>query len=88
MVLVAPGFSRMAHWQNVATGGVAPVSTLLIHGEKDDTVPLADSLNWARTRDIAVVVVPDADHFFHQRLHILRRVIGHWLVPANSRRET
>ena len=80
MILVAPGFSRMSHWQNVRSGGVAPESTLLIHGEKDDTVPLADSLNWARPRDIAVVVVPDADHFFHQRLHILKRIIGRWIA--------
>ena len=80
MILVAPGFSRMAHWQNLKSGGVAPESTLLMHGEKDDTVPLADSLNWARARDIAVLVVPGADHFFHQRLHILRRIIGRWMA--------
>ena len=80
MVLIAPGFSRMAHWQNVKSGGVAPESTLLIHGEKDDTVPLADSLDWARGREIAVVVVPEADHFFHQRLQILRRIIGRWMA--------
>jgi alpha/beta superfamily hydrolase len=79
MILVAPGFSRMLHWKNVAHGGVAPESTLLIHGEKDDTVPLAESLNWARPRDISVMVVPDADHFFHQRLHILKRIVGRWL---------
>ena len=86
MVLVAPGFSRMAHWQNVRSGGVAPASTLLIHGEKDETVPLADSLNWARSREIAVVVVPEADHFFHQRLHMLKRIIGRWMVrqPASE----
>ena len=85
MILVAPGFSRMLHWQNVRSGGVAPESALLIHGEKDDTVPLVDSLNWARPRDIAVVVVPDADHFFHQRLHILRRIVGRWIArPASA----
>ena len=80
MILVAPGFSRMSHWQNVKSGGVAPETALLIHGEKDDTVPLADSLNWARPRDIAVGVVPEADHFFHQRLHILKRIVGRWMA--------
>ena len=80
MILVAPGFSRMSHWQNVKSGGVVPESTLLIHGEKDETVPLIDSLNWARSRDIAVVVVPEADHFFHQRLHVLKRIIGRWMA--------
>lgn len=84
MVLVAPGFSRMAHWQNVKSGGVAPETTLLIHGEKDETVPLVDSLNWARPRDIAVIVVPEADHFFHQRLHILKRIIARWMARPLS----
>ncbi|MEQ1518054.1 MAG: alpha/beta fold hydrolase [Usitatibacteraceae bacterium] len=82
MVIVAPGFSRMSHWQNLQDGGRAPESTLLIHGEKDETVPLLDSLNWARTRGIAVTVVPEADHFFHQRLHILRRIVGRWMAPC------
>ena len=86
MIMVAPGFSRMAHWQNVKSGGAAPDSTLLLHGEKDDTVPLADSINWARPRDIAVVVVPEADHFFHQRLHILKRIIGRWMLQHTSTR--
>ena len=74
MVLVAPAFERMSHWRNVESGGRPPASTLLIHGEKDDTVPLEDSLSWARSREIAVCVVPNADHFFHARLHIVKRL--------------
>ena len=58
---------------------LAPRPILIIHGEKDDTVPLADSLDWARPRNLAVVVVPEADHFFHQRLHVLKRIIGRWM---------
>lgn len=79
MILIAPAFQRLAHWQNAANGGVVPESTLVIHGEKDETVPLADSLNWARPRNIPVVVVPEADHFFHQRLHIIRQIVSRWL---------
>jgi len=75
MVLVAPAFQRLAHWDVVEDGGKPPSSTLLIHGEKDDTVPLADSLAWAAARDLAVTVVPEADHFFHQRLHIIKRLV-------------
>jgi uncharacterized protein len=75
MVLVAPAFHRLADWANTATGGRPPPSTLLIHGERDGTVPLTDSFDWAREREIAVVVVPGAEHFFHQRLHILKRLI-------------
>lgn len=75
MVLIAPAFARMAHWQNSVSGGRPPPGTLLIHGENDDTVPLADSLDWARTRDIPIALVPGADHFFHLRLHIVKALV-------------
>lgn len=75
MVLVAPAFQRLAHWDRLEGGGKPPTSTLLIHGENDDTVPLADSIAWAGGRDLAVTVVPAADHFFHQRLHIIKRLV-------------
>ena len=52
-----------------------PADTILIHGEEDTTVPLADVLAWARPQDLPVIVVPGADHFFHRRLHILRAII-------------
>ena len=75
MVLVAPAFERLSHWDAVEGGGKPPPSTLLIHGEKDETVAVADSIAWAGTRDLAVTVVPNADHFFHQRLHIIKRLV-------------
>jgi alpha/beta superfamily hydrolase len=83
MILIAPAFQRLAHWQNARAGGVVPESTLIIHGENDETVPLADSLNWARPRNIPVAVVPGADHFFHQRLHIIKQIASRWL-PARA----
>ncbi len=52
-----------------------PKGTLIIHGEVDETVPLADVLDWARPQDLPVIVIPGADHFFHQRLHILRGIV-------------
>jgi alpha/beta superfamily hydrolase len=52
-----------------------PANTILIHGEEDTTVPLADVLAWAKPQDLPVVVVPGADHFFHRRLHILRAIV-------------
>jgi alpha/beta superfamily hydrolase len=79
MVLVAPAFSRLTHWPHAATGGKPPARVLLVHGEKDETVPLADSMNWARAREQTVMVIPDADHFFHGRLHTVREVVRRWL---------
>ncbi|RZF27658.1 alpha/beta hydrolase [Paraburkholderia sp. UYCP14C] len=56
---------------------VAPVpdSTLVIHGEVDETVPLQSVFDWARPQELPVVVIPGAEHFLHRKLHILKRII-------------
>lgn len=60
-----------------------PADTLIVHGEQDDTIPLSDVLDWARPQDLAVVVIPGADHFFHRKLHHVKQlVIDSW----NARR--
>ena len=46
--------------------------TLVIHGEADDTVPLASVMDWARPQSLPVLVVPDVGHFFHGQLPLLR----------------
>jgi alpha/beta superfamily hydrolase len=57
-----------------------PKDTILIHGELDETIPLANVLNWARPQELVVQVVPGADHFFHRKLHCIRNIIlGEWL---------
>jgi uncharacterized protein len=56
-----------------------PAGSLVIHGELDETVPLAAVLDWARPQDLPVLVVPGADHFFHRRLPALRiAVTANW----------
>ena len=54
---------------------VVPAHTLVIHGENDETVPLAAVLDWARPQELPVVLVPGADHFFHRKLQVLRTVV-------------
>jgi len=62
-----------------------PPDTVLIHGELDETVPLARVLDWARPQELPVTVVPGADHFFHRKLHIIRAIVqGAWKPPANA----
>ncbi len=68
LVLVAPAVGRFA------MPAVAP-DTLVIHGEHDDVVPLADSLEWARPQHLPIVVLPQAEHFFHGRLTQLRDIV-------------
>lgn len=50
--------------------------TLVIHGENDETIPLADVFAWARPQNLPVVVIPGADHFFHRRLALLKTLIS------------
>ncbi len=52
-----------------------PAGTLVIHGERDETVALAAVFDWARPQALPVVVVPGAEHFFHHRLPLLRAVV-------------
>jgi len=68
LVLVGLGITRLA-------APPVPEGTLVIHGENDDTVPLAEVLEWARPQELPVVLVPGADHFFHRKLHILKRIV-------------
>jgi len=49
--------------------------SIIIHGEKDDVVPLELVLRWAEPQELPVVVIAGADHFFHRRLHLIRNII-------------
>lgn len=61
---------------------VAPIApalherTLVLHGEADDTVPLADAMAWARPQTLPVTVVPGGGHFFHGQLPLLRSLVA------------
>ena len=56
-----------------------PSHKLIIHGENDDTILLSDVLNWLRPQEIAVTVIPGADHFFHRKLILLKQLVQHFL---------
>ncbi|MEQ1532972.1 MAG: alpha/beta hydrolase [Sideroxydans sp.] len=68
LVLAAPAVGRFA------MPAVSP-DTLVIHGEQDDVVPLADALDWARPQHLPIVVLPQAEHYFHGRLTQLRDIV-------------
>jgi uncharacterized protein len=52
-----------------------PDNTLVIHGEVDDTVPITSVFDWARPQELPVVVIPGGEHFFHRKLHVLKKII-------------
>jgi alpha/beta superfamily hydrolase len=77
LVLVGTAASRF---------NVAPLApelherTLVVHGEIDDTVPLADVMNWARPQKLPVTVIPGVEHFFHGQLTLLRALVARHLL--------
>ena len=75
VVLVAPAVGRFE------VGPVRP-STVVIHGEDDDVVPLRLVLDWARPQELPVSLVPGTGHFFHGRLPVLARLVRRALASA------
>jgi hypothetical protein len=69
LVLIAPAVGRFK-MPHVAQ------DTLVIHGEQDEVIPLTDALDWARPQLLPVVVLPEAGHFFHGRLHQIKRIVS------------
>jgi alpha/beta superfamily hydrolase len=90
MILVAPGFRRIsAQGMGAAPDPADPnlgspgrhttANTMIVHGDLDETVPLADSIAWATPREVPVIVVPGGEHFFHRKLHVLREAVARWI---------
>ncbi|MFZ1811038.1 MAG: alpha/beta fold hydrolase [Candidatus Nitrotoga sp.] len=70
LVLIAPAVTRYPM-------PPVPHNTLLVHGELDEVVPLADVMQWARLQRLPIVVLPGAVHFFHGRLDQLKEIVRH-----------
>ena len=71
LVLVAPAVGRFPV-------PLVPEHTLIVHGEHDDVVPLAEVFDWARPQGLAIVVLPGTGHFFHGKLVELAGVVQRW----------
>jgi alpha/beta superfamily hydrolase len=74
VVLVAPAT------QNFAVAAV-PAGSLVVHGEADEVVPLASTLDWARPLSQPVLVIPSGGHFFHGQLPLLKSIVTRHLGP-------
>lgn len=72
LVLVGTAASR---FQVATVPGELHLQTLVLHGEADDTVPLASVLDWARPQSLPVLVVPGGGHFFHGQLPLLKDLV-------------
>ena len=58
--------------------------TLVVHGEQDDTVPLAAVMDWARPQSLPVTVIPGGGHFFHGQLPLLKSLVVRHLLSDLS----
>jgi uncharacterized protein len=53
---------------------VVDSSTIVVHGEQDDVVPLTSVMDWACTQGLPVVVIPGASHYFDRKLSLIKRL--------------
>ncbi|WP_040652392.1 alpha/beta hydrolase [Pseudogulbenkiania ferrooxidans] len=60
----------------------APQDAIVIHGENDEVVPLAQVMDWARPQALTVVAIPDANHFFNSKLVELQATVKKHLEAA------
>ena len=80
LVLVGTSVSRAPA---AAIDAAAHDRTLVVHGEQDDTVLLADVMDWARPQALPVTVMPGVGHFFHGQLPLLKNlVVRHLASPV------
>jgi len=78
IVLIGPAVGRFAV-------DSVPADTIVVHGEQDDVVALADVFAWARPQELPITVFPGCGHFFHGRLPQLSRVIaGMWQSTSSQ----
>lgn len=76
LVLVAPAVGRLKEIPgDYDFEGDVPSSTLLIHGSEDEVVPLTSVVDWAKSKNLPIVLFPGAGHFFHGKLTELKNVI-------------
>lgn len=61
-----------------------PPGTIMVHGEVDEVVPLVEGMDFARAHQLPVTVIPDASHFFHGKLLILRQVVDNSLMGLTA----
>lgn len=62
----------------------AHARTLVLHGEKDETVELASVMDWARPQILPVTVVPGGEHFFHGQLPLLKGLVMRHLSASHA----
>lgn len=58
--------------------------SLAVHGELDDTVPIAPVMDWAREQSLPLTVIPGGEHFFHGRQVQLKELVIRHLLGVQA----
>ncbi|MES2353350.1 MAG: alpha/beta fold hydrolase [Pseudomonadota bacterium] len=74
LVLIAPAVGRLSVGDFEDVGEV-PHDTLIVHGDEDDVVPLQSVIDWAKPKQLPIVLLPGTGHFFHGRLTQLKDIV-------------
>jgi len=74
LVLIAPAVGRLSVG-DFDDAGEVPSDTLIVHGDEDDVVPLQSVIDWAKPKQLPIVLLPGTGHFFHGRLTQLKDVV-------------
>lgn len=75
LVLVAPAVGRLGDLGDFSDTGDVPGNTIVVHGDEDDVVPLEAVIDWAKLRQLPIILLPGAGHYFHGRLPQLKEII-------------
>jgi alpha/beta superfamily hydrolase len=52
-----------------------PNDSLIVHGDDDEVIPLSYAIEWAKKHELPITIVPNAGHFFHGKLLILKQLV-------------
>ncbi len=77
--LAAGMIENTRHYEPAKIAGLCK-HILLIHGSHDETVPLNAVISWAAPQEIPITLIPEAEHFLHRRLHILKKIVEPFLA--------
>ena len=58
--------------------------TFVLHGEKDEIIPLQNVFDWARPQSLPVMILPGTGHFFHAKLILLKQILTHYLINTKN----
>lgn len=64
-----------AAWRFLYRDVQLPENTLLVHGEKDEVVPIQEAYDWLAPMNLPLLVIPAAGHFFHGKLVLLKKIV-------------